>query len=152
MLIREFKERDAKELSELIIKNLETVNIKDYPQEAINALNPRNLPDKLIQKSKNRVLLIIKEKKHIIGTASLVENEVKSVFVKTDLHKQGVGKRLMQKIEEIAKEKNIKNLFLFASLTAVKFYKKLGYKVIKKESNVLDNISLSVYRMEKTLL
>jgi N-acetylglutamate synthase-like GNAT family acetyltransferase len=152
MIIREFKNKDAEELSHLIIQNLETVNIKDYPREAIDALIPKNKPERLIEKSKNRILLVAEENNHVIGTASLVDNEVKSVFVDTKLHKQGIGKKLMQSIEDIAKKKGIKHLFLFASLTAVEFYKKLDYKVAKKVTEQIDNVSVSGYRMEKTLL
>ena len=59
------------------------------------------------------------------------------MFVDIAHHKQGIGKMLIQKIENFAKEMKFKKLVVPASITACEFYHKLGYeyKDGKKELN-----------------
>lgn len=55
---------------------------------------------------------------------------VYTVFVKAKLHKLGIGKMLMDRVEGLAREKGIKKLTVPSSITAFSFYKKLGYEQI----------------------
>jgi len=66
----------------------------------------------------------------ILGTGSLRENNVRSVFVDPDSHRTGIGTRLMKHLENLLKNKGYKTVELFSSVTALEFYKTLGYKAI----------------------
>ena len=84
---------------------------------------------------KRRDIYVIVDGDRILGTASLENNNVFSVFVNTTYHGKGIGQRLMEHIERVAKNRGIDRLKLPSSLTAVGFYRKLGYKKIKKVFN-----------------
>ena len=56
------------------------------------------------------------------------KGKVERVCVKKAYRKKGVGKLIMNTIEEYAKTQNITHLVLSAQLTALPFYQKLGYQ------------------------
>ena len=127
-----FQNKDARKLSYLIRRALNEVNIKDYPKRVIVHLSKQNTPSKLIEKSKQRDIYVIVDGDRILGTASLENNNVFSVFVNPTYHGKGIGQRLMGHIERVAKKRGIDRLKLPSSLTAIGFYEKLGYRKIKK--------------------
>ena len=50
-----------------------------------------------------------------------------TVFVKIENHHQGIGKKLIQNIEEIAVNLGCKELIIPASVYACEFYRKYGF-------------------------
>lgn len=55
------------------------------------------------------------------------KGKVERVCVKFSYRKKGVGRLIMDKLEEYAKDNNINNIKLNAQLSALPFYEKLGY-------------------------
>ena len=90
------------------------------------------LPSKIRDKIKKRLFYIALIGKKIVGTISLEENTIYTLFVNPDYHNKGIGRKLMNFIEKVALEKGHKTVELPSSITAHKFYKKLGYKDVKK--------------------
>lgn len=92
---------------------------------------------------------IIEKNGNIIGTGSIsTQGQIRDVFIDIKNHKKGFGKKLMEKLENEAKQKNIKNLFLYAAISAVNFYEKLGY--IKRDQLDHGDGDIEI-RMEKNL-
>jgi GNAT superfamily N-acetyltransferase len=85
----------------------------------------------LLSKSKKYTILVYTEKNIILGMGAISGNDIKRVFVDPKMHGKGIGRKIMDKLESIAKKKHIKELILHAYENAVPFYKKLGYRKIK---------------------
>jgi GNAT superfamily N-acetyltransferase len=70
---------------------------------------------------------------HIIGLACLVipNNELRACYVAPEAARTGVGKALLIKIEETARNAGVKYLYADSSLTAEQFYRSQGYEVIE---------------------
>lgn len=136
--IRKFGKEDAEELSRLIIKALTEVNSRDYPESAIRFLCGRYSPKLLIEKSKEREMFVAVDGGRVVGTASLLGNTIRTVFVDTKFHKEGIGTRLIRHLEGVARKKGYKSIEVPSTTTACGFYEKLGYKRIrdKHEENV----------------
>lgn len=154
--IKEYEEKYIKQISNLIIQNLININSKDYGIEKANKMAKDFTVEKLKNTLNNRtkvyVALIDNE---VVGTAGLDkswysddEYWILSVFVKPENHGQGIGTKLIRKIEEFANTLPAKKLIIPASITAHEFYYKLGYRYKdgKKELNDED-----MYIMEKFL-
>jgi len=94
-------------------------------------------PKKLIENAAKRKVVVAVEGNLIAGTASVKDNVILTVFVDPRVHGKRIGTRLMQRVESIAKRQGYKSVKLPSSLTAVEFYKRLGYKgtVRKHEKN-----------------
>jgi GNAT superfamily N-acetyltransferase len=149
--IRQFKSSDKKDISSIIRENFLTVNIKDYSKEEMTKYTDHFSEEKVLELSKTRDILVAVNQEKIIGTASIglfgppEDNNwtVFTVFIKTTHHSSGIGRKLMYEIEKLAKIKSIKKLTVPSSITALNFYKKIGYILKLKYFSVLCNLTTS---------
>lgn len=154
--IEEYQEKYLDAISELIIRNLKEINSKDYGIEKTNEMAKDFSVDKLkeIFKKREKVYIALNNDE-VVGTAGLDkswysddEYWILTVFVKPEYHKQGIGKKLIEKIEDFAFSLPIKKLIVPASITAHQFYYKLGYNY-KDGKKVLNDEHM--YIMEKLI-
>jgi putative acetyltransferase len=72
--------------------------------------------------------------------------------VAPDVARTGVGKALLMRIEETARNASIKCLLTDSSLTAEPFYRSQGYKVTEYGNHLLNGRwSMTCVKMRKTL-
>lgn len=124
---------DADAISHLIIQTLREINAKDYPPAVIEEVIKSFSPDQVVIRIKQRHVFVVIRDECIIGTASLEDNVVRSVFILPHNQRQYIGSMLMSHLEKTAKEKNIHILTVPSSITAEGFYQKLGYKALRDE-------------------
>ena len=151
MKIRKFKKSDANEAAKLIIKNDLEVAVKFYPKKVVSARLKEITPAKILKKSVKRICFVAEENKKIIGYISLSGNEIKKCFVLPKYHKRGIGRKLVFKIEKIAKIKGIKKLVLYSNFYTEKFYKKCGFKRLKIIWENVGDLKFKQIYMEKKL-
>ncbi|MBW2981998.1 GNAT family N-acetyltransferase [Candidatus Woesearchaeota archaeon] len=132
MKIRKFRKQDAKKVSNMIRKTLMEVNIRDSPRFAVEELYGEYSPKELVKLSKEREIYLVIEKDKIIGTGGLENNYICTVFVHPDYRGKGIGKIIMDYLENKIKSKKYSFAELNSGPTALTFYKKLGYKKIKE--------------------
>ncbi len=131
MKIRKFKKEDAPEVSNIIRRCLRKVNSKDYSEKVIANLCDLFKPSQIIENSKDRDTFVAVEDGKLVGTASLKNDTVFTVFVSPESHGRGVGSKLMDKIENLAKKKGYKTIKVPSAFTSFEFYKKRGYEKVK---------------------
>lgn len=139
--IRPFKDSDAVEISSIVCRNLREINSKDYSSEKIENFVNYFTPDKIIQYSLQREMFVAEVNGKLVGTASLAKDNrtddekyiCLTVFVLPEKHGLGIGKKLMEQVEETARNKDAKILHVPASRSALQFYRKQGYKEDNKE-------------------
>lgn len=68
----------------------------------------------------------------VVGTASLDGQVVRTVFVRPRLQGQGIGRQLMNAVEQTAKRLGVEILSVPSSVTAARFYRRLGYSVVRE--------------------
>lgn len=132
MNIRLFSVEDAQAVSLLIRTNLTEVNSKDYPPEIITSMCAKFSPEGVIANAQKRDMFVLEDEGKIVGTASLDNDAVYTVFVDVSVHKKGVGSALMDFIEKKAQSNGVEELSVPASLTATDFYQKRGYVKVKE--------------------
>jgi GNAT superfamily N-acetyltransferase len=108
-------------------------------------------PKLLLEYAQNGNLYVAVEHSTIIGTAALDQDRVRNVFVRIDHHQQGIGKILMQHIEDIARQHGKIRLSLRASVSAVVFYQKLGFAIVEEIEERIGDAVIKVVEMAKTL-
>ena len=146
--IRKFKDKDALEASDLIRKTLSEENSKFYPNSVIEYMYNEFSPQFLIELSKEREFFVAFENSEIIGTITIINDYIGTVFVNPEYHSKGIGTKLMETIENLAKERKIEKLRLQSSINAVDFYEKLGYS--KREKSQSEEYGVT-YEMSKAL-
>ena len=155
MMIRRFKEADAQEVSALIAKTLRTTNIKDYSPEFIeNEVNVLT-PEYIAWRASWTHFYVICEEETIIGCGAIgpywgseTESSLFTIFVLPEYQGRGIGRKIVQTLEEDEFALRAKRIEIPASITACEFYRKMGYDY-KNGVNTVDDELL--FRLEKFL-
>ena len=155
--VRRFIDGDEKEICQVIKKDLLTENIKDYSKEAIDKLI-NELNEDLIKKRANvfHAYTFLDDSKiiavGIIGPYwdSSTESSLFTIFRDPDYIGKGVGRKIIETLEQDDYFKNADRVEIPASLTAVEFYKHMGYG-FKRTKDIIGYIANEAgeYKMEK---
>ena len=155
--VRRYIDGDEKEICQVIKKDLLTENIKDYSIEQINELI-NQLNEDLIKKRAhkfhaytfldgNKIIAV-----GIIGPYwdSLTESSFFTIFRDPDYSGKGVGRKIIETLEKDDYFKSADRVEIPASLTAVEFYKHMGYG-FKRTNDIIGYIAnhSGEYKMEK---
>lgn len=117
----------AVDISRVICDAIRNVNAKDYPPEEIDRLIGNFSPTRVVEVMRERLTYVALLDGVVVGTGSLQGSEVKTVFVSSKLHRQGIGATLMRELERTAVENGLQVLEISSSLSAIRFYSSLGY-------------------------
>lgn len=153
IIVRKYKDGDAKGICEIIKKDVLTENIKDYPQAAIEHLIESHNEELIERRAKWCHVYVLTDNEKIVGVgmigpywSSLTESSFFTIFIDPEYKGQGLGKKIIETLEQDEFYKRADRVEIPASITAVEFYKHFGYG-FKKLGNIVDNEG--IYRMEK---
>ncbi len=153
MIIRRFKKEDSNELAEVIAKTLRTTNIKDYSKEYIENDISSLTADKLADRSVWTNMYVACENEKIIGCGAIGpywgkedESSLFTIFVLPEYQGKGIGRKIIDTLEQDEYFLRAKRVEVPSSVTAVEFYKKMGYDY-KNGIDTVDDEQL--YRLEK---
>ena len=78
--------------------------------------------------------VVVEEEGQAVGYALLDADsgEVDAVFVEPSWHGQGIGQVLLRAVEALARDNGLDKLFLSASLNAVPFYERAGFRALRE--------------------
>ncbi|KRN30681.1 GNAT family N-acetyltransferase [Liquorilactobacillus mali] len=152
---RIFNDKDAEGVAKLVRQTMLTTNIKDYSREYLEN-DLRNLTAKdFIEKGKffHCYVLVDDIINKIVAVGSIGpywgkedESSFFNIFVLPEYQRQGIGRQLIQVLEQDSYFKRAKRIEIPASITGLKFYQKMGY-TFKNGVDKLDEEKL--YRLEK---
>lgn len=153
MIIRRFKNTDAVQTSSMIENTLRICNTKDYPpelmEECVNSLSP----DNLINRASWLHFYVVEDDSTIIGCGGIGpywgkedESSLFTIFVAADRQGNGIGRLIMNTLEQDEFFLRAKRIEIPSSITAVNFYKKFGYDHKKGFEEPDDE---HIYRLEK---
>ena len=153
MTIRLFEERDAQEVADMIAKTLRTTNIKDYSREYIENDVQKLNPQRLIKRSKWMHFYVCVVDNKIAGCGGIGpyydkqdESSLFTIFVLPEYQGQGIGRKIIETLENDEFFLRAKRIEIPASITACQFYIKMGYSY----KNGIDKIDEEqLYRLEK---
>jgi len=129
MEIRKARLSDVEKMNSLKKQTFLKINSKDYPKKVVEEYLKRQTAKKFIQNMKTGDYFILTEKEKLVGIVDLYDrNVIGSLYIKWDEVGKGYGKKLMNFIENYAKKKGLKKVVLYPTITAKKFYEKIGYK------------------------
>ena len=153
ILIRKFEERDAKEVSELIITTLRTTNSRDYPAVYIENTIKQMAPKNILEKAMWTHFYVACDHEVIVGCGAIGaywgkedESSLFSIFVLPEYQGQGIGRMIIEMLEQDELFLRAKRIEVPSSVTGVGFYKKLGYTP-KHDVDIPDDEGL--VRLEK---
>ena len=127
IVIRAFEPRDAEAVSALIQRTMRESNSRDYPLDRLQPLIDYFSPEKVRRLGQERVCLVAEANRQLIGTAALEGAELATFFVLPEYQGQGIGRRLLAAIEELARTQGLTHITVDASITGAAFYARMGY-------------------------
>jgi len=151
MTIRRLINDDAAVVSQLIVENLKTINIRDYSRELMDVLAEHKSPQSVQKLASECDAFVAVEDGEILGVAMLYGDRITNMFVHMQSQNRGIGGSLVTHIEELARTRKISKLSLDSSITALGFYIKCGYRIIQKVNKPFLGIDNVVFEMEKVL-
>ena len=134
MIIRRFITEDAQAVSDMIALTLRTTNSKDYTQEELDDVIKRLQPGDIIGRASGQHFYVVEEDGRIIGSGAIGsywgiegESSLFTIFVHPEFQGRGVGRRIIETLENDEYFLNSRRVEIPASITATPFYLKLGY-------------------------
>lgn len=151
--LRKFQTRDTKDAAFLIFKTFKRFNSAEYFRksaidEYLDRYNLEKNPVEKLFKGNSIFYLAVKNDK-IVGLIRGNPDRIANLFVDGKKHKKGIGKKLLFKFEREAVKKGSSEIKTRASLYAIPFYQKMGYK---KSTGVRNFKGLKVCPLRKILL
>ncbi len=134
--IRRAEPKDAEALERLIQEVLVVSNSADYTEHVIDFMKAYYCRENIRNKMKEKVTWVIEEEigvageKVMLGTISLCGSEIQALFISADCQGRGYGKDLLETLEAEAQARGLEKLHMHASVTAKRFYEKMGYVVL----------------------
>ena len=151
--VRRFQTEDAEEVKNLIVRNFLEVNSKDYGIDVMQKLAKAYGVEKVLQIASYAHMYVFEFENQIVGVGAIssfwgseTESILLTIFVLPELQGKGIGRIIIQTLEQDELYLRANRIEIPASITATEFYRKFGYdykngiKELDKEQH---------YRLEK---
>ncbi|MBP1587131.1 MAG: GNAT family N-acetyltransferase [Clostridia bacterium] len=131
--IRDFSMSDADAVSAMIGRTLRISNSRDYPAEEIARLVGVYSAGNIISRAENMLLKVAAVDGAISGCGGISFREesgeglVSALFVDPEYQGRGIGRSIMEALEAEALLRGCRKIVLDASITALRFYLRLGF-------------------------
>lgn len=155
LTVRRFEDADARGVANLVARNFKEVNIKDYGEETVTELVKTHDAAWVLGLAKFAHMYVFCIGDQIVANGSIsscwgskTESVILTVFVLPEYHGKGIGKQIIQVLEQDEFFTRATRIEIPASITAVEFYRKLGYdyKDGKKEVDKEGHYMLEKFR------
>lgn len=153
MEIRRIETGDEKQVSDLIRKTISISNVKDYPKELMDALIATETPEHVLERAGWTHFYVVIDEEMIIGCGAIgpywgKENESSlfTIFVLPDHQGKGIGRKIIETLENDEYGFRADRIEIPASITGVPFYLKMGYQF---KNGISEPDEEHLIRMEK---
>ena len=134
LLIRLFVESDAGAVQTIIHRGLREINGKDYPEELIEEYCAYFTLDKIKSQANSAHMYVAVADDKVVGTGSIApywgsktESILLTIYILPERIGQGIGTAIINALEQDEYFLRANRVEIPSSITAVKFYQKLGY-------------------------
>ena len=134
MLIRRFRETDAEDVSQLIRTTIRISNTKDYPMELMDALIETETPEHVLERASWTHFYVVQDREQIVGCGAIGpywgkedESSLFTIFVLPEYQGKGVGRLIVETLEQDEFFLRARRIEIPASITGVPFYLRMGY-------------------------
>ena len=153
MEIRRFTEQDAAETASVVAKTAEISNSRDYPPEYIEELKRTHTAEVLLERAEQGHMYVACADHRIVGTGTIApywgsatESILLTIFVLPEYQGRGIGRAIIETLEQDVYALRANRIEIPASLTGVGFYRHLGYEY---KGGITEPENGLMYRLEK---
>lgn len=148
MQLREYRSSDCAQLTNLFYQTVHSVNTRDYTAEQVNAWADGNVDlrewDRSFSAHKT-VVAVTREQ--IVGFGDIDESGyLDRLYVHKDHQREGIAAAICDALERFAAGKRITT---HASITAMPFFLRRGYRVVREQTVIRHGVRMNNFVMEK---
>ncbi len=137
MVIELIQEHEIEETGEMILRARRHSVLAEYypPQSEHLTITLDELRRDVKAKSESGHLYVAKENGRIVGCGGIgankgsrTESRIHTIFVDPAFERQGIGSRIIQFLENDGYAKRANKIVIHSAISAIPFYRKLGYE------------------------
>jgi len=136
--IRKAQLSDLSQIRQLFFDTITKVNVKDYTPEQIKVWSSGvgNI-ERWEKKFSEQLFIVATDNETLLGFTSLLQNYYIDHLYVSHLHMgKGIASQLIDYIENIALQSSVLKLRSDVSITALPFFEKRGYIIVKRNENL----------------
>jgi len=136
MPIRPATEADLPKVCALIAGSVQKNASEDGPTDLAFVVSKYDLA-RLLECLHDHEMFCFEQDSQLKGVVILAGDRLHSLYVAIDAMGRGIGRQLLTHIENLARERGVKTIFVSSSRTGVPFYERLGYAKLNFEPRKL---------------
>lgn len=140
MVIRKGELRDASSIVDVIQVSVLSTHKELYSKEAIEDILSNYTLGRVEHFIEAYDYFVAEENNEIVGCVLMKEGKMRSLYILPLLRGQGLGRKLVEVVEDCAREQGYKEIWLWSSLVSYDFYIHMGYEFIENVKNDKDII------------
>lgn len=151
--VRRFEEKDARAVSDMISKTVHVTNSIVYEPQYIENFLDLVSPQKIIERAGWTHYYVVCDGDTVICSGAIGphlgredESEFFNIYLLPEYQGRGIGRLIIETLEQDEYFLRAKRIYIHASLNALKFYQKMGYSHVNGEFAIDDDHS---YMLEK---
>jgi GNAT superfamily N-acetyltransferase len=151
--LRPFRPADLTAVQDLVTRTIDVSFAGAYALSAIRHFKRHHEAQEILADVAGGYAVVLERDGQIIATGTLTgSGKITRVYVRPDLQGRGLGRRIMEHLEQHAREAGFVRVHLNASTVARRFYELLGYRLREAKSHTLeDGARLDYFEMDKPL-
>lgn len=145
---------DRGQILEVHVSAIRELCATHYTAEQIETWAGRLRADSYDRVLRERELLVAVEADVVVGFGQLdaVTGEIEAIYVRPSAARRGVGSGLLHALEDIARSAGLQELFLDASLNAIAFYERAGFRVVDERMHRFESgVGIACVRVVKLI-
>ena len=162
IVVRDYRDDDAESVGRLIADTYSKFNLSFAPPEErsffLGPFKHAGSPEESHKAAIAKVIwaamvFVAEDQGEVVGVLRGRKDKLQSLFVREDCHRQGVGRRLVERFEQECVRQGAEKIRVQATLYAVPFYLAMGYKRSTgvREMSSFDGRGLAYQPMKKEL-
>jgi GNAT superfamily N-acetyltransferase len=160
--IRNYRKSDADSVGRLIADTFGEFNLSyASPEDRDRLLGPfrhawsaeQSHREAITEVIRADMVFVAEDEGEVVGVLRGREDKLQSLFVRGDRHRQGIGRMLVERFEEECRQQGATVIRLQATLFAVPFYIRMGYKRSTgvRSARIFDGTGFKYQPMKKIL-
>ena len=137
--IRRATQRDRESIWNVHMRAIQEVCKSHYSQKEIEDWSEALKPTRYNEPIKRGAFFVAVDDNVIVGFGNLNQDsgEIEAVYVAPEYVRRGVGREILQTLENVARDGGLTRLRLSSSMNAVQFYENAGYRRQKQKRYLL---------------
>ena len=149
--IRTFIQKELQPVKNLIHHTVSECYPTIFPNEVVQFFIDYHSDKEILRRAGSGIVIVLILDSSIRATGFLDGEELGGVYVHPDFQGRGFGKAIVEYLVAEAREQSQKYIHLDSTPLAKPMYEKLGFKLVAPAVEMIGNVELHYYKMERYL-